>query len=69
MVCGLEIVIPVIAAITAIVGLITAISETLPFIKKYSGNGIIHSIYHCVHPEKCVDTDSHSSSDSLSSLG
>lgn len=55
MVCGLEIIIPILGAITAIATLGTALSEGLPFIKKWSGNGIIHSIYHLIKkPDECV---------------
>jgi hypothetical protein len=68
MVCGLEIPLAVLGAITACTTLMTTISEGLPFIKKYSGNGIIHGIYHLVHPDKCIEPTM-TSSDSLSSLG
>ena len=51
--CGLEIPLAILACITTICGTITAISEALPFIKKYSGNGIIHGIYHIINPSKC----------------
>ena len=68
MVCGLEIPLAVLGAITAFTTLMTTISEGLPFIKKYSGNGIIHGIYHLMYPHKCVEPTM-SSSDSLSSLG
>ncbi len=54
MVCGFEILVPILATITAICGMTTAISETLPFLKKLSGNGIIHSITHLFRPEKCI---------------
>ena len=68
MVCGLEIPLAVLGCITAITTLATTISEGLPFIKKYSGNGIIHGIYHLMYPDKCVEPTM-TSSDSLSSLG
>ena len=68
MVCGLEIPLAILGAITACTTLMTTISEGLPFIKKYSGNGIIHGIYHLVHPDKCIEPTM-TSSDSLSSLG
>ena len=68
MVCGLEIPLAVLGAITAFTTLMTTISEGLPFIKKYSGNGIIHGIYHLIHPDKCIEPTM-TSSDSLSSLG
>jgi len=55
MVCGLEIPLAVLGCITAITTLITTISEGLPFIKKYSGNGVIHSIYHLINKEKLND--------------
>ena len=51
--CGLEIPLAILGCITAVCGAITAISEALPFIKKYSGNGIIHGLYHLIHPSKC----------------
>ena len=54
MVCGLEIPLAVLGAITAVATLLTAISEGLPFIKRYSGNGILHGISHLIRPEKCV---------------
>ena len=66
MVCSLEFILPIIVCITAVAGATTAISESLPFLKRFSGNGIIHSIYHMIKPEKCIDKIS--SSDSLSSL-
>ena len=53
MVCSLEIIIPILGCITAIATLGTAISETLPFIKRISGNGIIHTITHLYNKEKC----------------
>ena len=68
MVCGLEIPLAILGAITACTTLMTTINEGLPFIKKYSGNGIIHGIYHLVHPDKCIEPTM-TSSDSLSSLG
>tara|TARA_R110000772_G_scaffold54770_4_gene125059 strand:+ start:455 stop:673 length:219 start_codon:yes stop_codon:yes gene_type:complete len=68
MVCGLEIPLAILGAITACTTLMTTISEGLPFIKKYSGNGIIHGIYHLIHPDKCIEPTM-TSSDSLSSLG
>ena len=40
----------------AITGLLTAISEILPFIKRTSGNGIIHTIVHIITRDpKCKD--------------
>ena len=54
MVC-LEIILPIIIAVTAIAGSITAISETLPFIKKLSGNGIVHTIFHLIKPDECLN--------------
>ena len=53
MVCGLEIVVAVLGCVTAVATLGTAISEGLPFIKKISGNGMIHTIYHLFNKEKC----------------
>ena len=60
----LEIILPIIIAVTAVAGAITAVSETLPFIKKISGNGILHTVYHLLHPEKCLEPSD--SSDSIS---
>tara|TARA_R110000772_G_scaffold33153_2_gene80810 strand:+ start:305 stop:499 length:195 start_codon:yes stop_codon:yes gene_type:complete len=60
MVCSLEIIIPILGCITAIATLMTGISEGLPFIKKISGNGVIHSIYHLINKEKlndCINTE------------
>tara|TARA_R110001592_G_scaffold104960_3_gene295249 strand:+ start:4096 stop:4269 length:174 start_codon:yes stop_codon:yes gene_type:complete len=54
MTCGLEIIIPILACITAVATLGTAVSEGLPFVKKWSGNGIVHGIYHLIKPDKCV---------------
>ena len=55
MTCLLEIPLAALAAIAAVATAITALSETLPFLSKYSGNGIIHSVYHLMHPNKCVE--------------
>ena len=55
MVCGLEIPLAVLGCITAIATLLTAVSEGLPFIKKWSGNGILHGISHLIRPEKCSE--------------
>lgn len=52
--CGIEIIIPILGAITACATAVAAASEILPFIKKLSGNGIAHTIYHLFHKEKCV---------------
>tara|TARA_R110000744_G_scaffold345835_1_gene451267 strand:- start:356 stop:559 length:204 start_codon:yes stop_codon:yes gene_type:complete len=60
MVCGLEIPLAVLGCITAIATLLTATSEGLPFIKKISGNGILHTIYHVLNKKKlndCVNND------------
>lgn len=62
----LEIILPAIIAITAVAGAITAVSETLPFIKKVSGNGILHTIYHLLKPDECINGSE--SSDSIKSL-
>lgn len=61
MVC-LEIILPIIIAVTAIAGSITAISETLPFIKKLSGNGIVHTIFHLIKPDECLNESGSSNS-------
>ena len=54
MVGTLEIIVGVLSATSAICGLFITVSEALPFIKKYSGNGVAHSIYHLiVKPDKC----------------
>lgn len=55
MVCGLEIPLAVLGAVSALAGLAVAVSEGLPFIKKWSGNGIIHGIVHLIKPEKCAE--------------
>tara|TARA_R110001599_G_scaffold54299_3_gene151114 strand:+ start:109 stop:321 length:213 start_codon:yes stop_codon:yes gene_type:complete len=56
MVCGLiEIPLAVLAAVAAVATAITALSETLPFLSKYSANGILHAVYHLVHPNKCTE--------------
>ena len=60
----LEIILPIVIAVGAIAGAVTALSETLPFIKKISGNGIIHSIHHLINPEECLTGSE--SSDSIS---
>tara|TARA_R110000765_G_scaffold369321_1_gene459533 strand:+ start:56 stop:259 length:204 start_codon:yes stop_codon:yes gene_type:complete len=65
MVC-LEIILPIVIAVGAVAGAITALSETLPFIKKISGNGVLHTIYHLIKPEKCIEPSE--SSDSIVSL-
>lgn len=52
--CSLEIILPVVGCITATAVAITTASEVLPFIKKISGNGVAHSIYHLLSKkEKC----------------
>tara|TARA_R110000787_G_scaffold28041_2_gene76828 strand:+ start:619 stop:819 length:201 start_codon:yes stop_codon:yes gene_type:complete len=53
----LEIIVGVLSATSAVCGLFITVSEALPFIKKYSGNGIVHSIYHLIKPEKCIKDD------------
>ena len=56
--CGLEIVVGVLAATTAVCGAIAGISELLPFFKKISSNGIIHSVYHLLSKkDKCKKED------------
>jgi len=62
----MEIIIPILACITAVAGSITAVSETLPFMKKYSANGLLHGIWHMIHPEKCINESE--SSESIGSL-
>ena len=57
MVCGLEIPLAALAAIAAVATAITALSETLPFLKKFSGNGVLHGIYHIFHPSKCTEEE------------
>lgn len=49
----LEIVVAVLATTTAVAGAITAVSEALPFFKRISSNGILHSVYHLFNKEKC----------------
>ena len=62
----LEIILPIIIAVTAVAGAVTAVSETLPFIKKLSGNGILHTVYHLIKPDECINGSE--SSDSIVSL-
>jgi len=57
MTCLLEIPLAALAAVAAVATAVTALSETLPFLKKFSGNGIIHGIYHIFHPSKCVEEE------------
>lgn len=49
------IILSVLATITAVATTVTTVSETLPFIQKISGNGVVHTIYHILNKEKCVD--------------
>tara|TARA_R110000772_G_scaffold4432_5_gene15789 strand:- start:2303 stop:2506 length:204 start_codon:yes stop_codon:yes gene_type:complete len=65
MVC-LEIILPVVIAVGAVAGAVTAVSEALPFFKKISGNGILHTIYHLIKPDECINGSE--SSDSIVSL-
>jgi len=62
----LEIILPIIICVSAVAGAVTALSETLPFLKKVSGNGIIHTIYHLIKPDECLNGSE--SSDSIKSL-
>lgn len=56
--CGLEIVVAVLAATTAVAGAIAGVSELMPFFKKISSNGIIHSVYHLLSKkDKCKKED------------
>lgn len=56
--CGLEIVVGVLAATTAVCGAIAGVSELMPFFKKISSNGIIHSVYHILSKkDKCKKED------------
>ena len=55
MTCLLEIPLAALGAIAAVATAITALSETLPFLKNYSANGVLHAVYHLVHPNKCVE--------------
>jgi len=56
--CGLEIVVGVLATTTAVCGAIAGISELLPFFKKISSNGLIHSVYHLLSKkDKCKKED------------
>ena len=57
MTCFLEIPLAALAAVAAVATAITALSETLPFLKKFSGNGVIHGIYHMIHPTKCTEEE------------
>tara|TARA_R110002167_G_scaffold295433_1_gene499966 strand:- start:1429 stop:1656 length:228 start_codon:yes stop_codon:yes gene_type:complete len=68
MVGTLEIIVGVLSATSAICGLFITVSEALPFIKKHSGNGVIHSLYHLIiKPDKCLEIikDSDSSEEEL----
>ena len=58
MTCLLEIPLAALAAVAAVATAITALSETLPFLSKYSANGLIHGIYHIFHPNKCLEEQS-----------
>ena len=58
MTCGLDIVVAVLGIIAAVATATTALSETLPFIKRISGNGVIHTITHIFNKEKCNSTTS-----------
>ena len=57
MTCGLEIPLAALAAIAAVATAVTALSETLPFLKKFSGNGVLHGIYHILNPTKCTEEE------------
>lgn len=58
MVCGFEIAVPILVFATALCGAIAGASEILPFVKKVSSNGIIHSIYHLLSKkDKCNAKD------------
>jgi len=57
--CGLEIPLAIVSCVAAVAGAITAVSEMLPFFKKISGNGLVHSVYHLIYkPEACELTPS-----------
>ena len=58
MTCLLEIPLAALAAVAAVATAITALSETLPFLSKYSANGVLHAVYHLVHPNKCIEENS-----------
>lgn len=58
MVCGFEIAVPILVFATAVCGAIAGASEILPFVKKVSSNGILHSIYHLLSKkDKCNKED------------
>lgn len=52
---SVTIILSVLATVTAIATAISTVSETLPFIKKVSGNGVVHTVYHLFNKEKCID--------------
>tara|TARA_B110000977_G_scaffold193731_1_gene269147 strand:+ start:1328 stop:1537 length:210 start_codon:yes stop_codon:yes gene_type:complete len=66
MVCGLEIPLAILGAVAGIMTAVASLSESLALQKKYSANGILHGIYHILHPEKCIEPSD--SSDSIISL-
>jgi len=49
----LEITIAILATTTAIATAITAVSEALPFFKRISGNGVIHTLWHLGDRRRC----------------
>jgi len=53
MTCGLDIVVAVLGCVAGVCTAITAVSEVLPFVKRVSGNGVLHSITHLFNKEKC----------------
>jgi predicted transcriptional regulator len=56
--CSLEIVVPILGCVTGVCMVIAGVSEAMPFIKKISSNGLVHSVYHLVSKkEKCKKKD------------
>ncbi len=43
----------VLGALATLAAILTAVSEILPFCKRISGNGILHTIYHIFDKRKC----------------
>ncbi len=57
MTCGLDIAVAVLGCIAGGLSCIVAFSETLPFIKKISANGILHGITHIFHKDRCISIE------------
>lgn len=57
MTCGADIAVAVLGCIAGTLSCVVALSETLPFIKKISANGILHGITHLFQKEKCISVE------------